>query len=303
MRRLTLCIAVAAVAAAIAAPAASAHKLPVIYNAVTGVVGVVNPNASPPGANDWNCKPTAQRPRPVVLLHGLGANMGENWSTLAPLLHNEGHCVFALNYGGNQFGLGRFFGFKPMEEQAVQLSAFIDRVLGATGASKVNIVGHSQGGVMPRYYLKNMGGATKVDRFVGLAPNSHGTTGAGILYLAARTFPAIADGIVFEVCESCRQHLKGSQFMADLNAGGDTVPGVTYTVVGTKYEEAVTPYRTQFLTGPNVTNITVQQNCAINFSEHISVAFDRRALGFVLKGLDPRAKNPPCVLSLPLLGG
>ena len=49
-------------------------------------------------------------------------------------------------------------------------------MLAATGAAKDSIVGHSQGGMMPRYYLKFLGGAAKVDALVGLAPSNHGTT-------------------------------------------------------------------------------------------------------------------------------
>ena len=49
-------------------------------------------------------------------------------------------------------------------------------MLGATGAAKVDIIGHSQGGMMPRYYVKNLGGAAKVDDLIGLSPSNHGTT-------------------------------------------------------------------------------------------------------------------------------
>ncbi|MFD1045711.1 esterase/lipase family protein [Kibdelosporangium lantanae] len=43
--------------------------------------------------------PSATHPDPVVLVHGASANMTENWQTLAPLLANNGYCVYALTYG------------------------------------------------------------------------------------------------------------------------------------------------------------------------------------------------------------
>ena len=49
-------------------------------------------------------------------------------------------------------------------------------MLAATGAAKVSMVGHSQGGMMPRYYIKFLGGASKVDDLVGLSPSNHGTS-------------------------------------------------------------------------------------------------------------------------------
>ncbi|GAA2932476.1 hypothetical protein GCM10020221_30310 [Streptomyces thioluteus] len=63
-----------------------------------------------------------------------------------------------------------------MAKSAEQLSAYVDRVRAATGAGKVDLVGHSQGGMMPRYYLDFLGGGPKVNSLTGLAPSSHGTT-------------------------------------------------------------------------------------------------------------------------------
>jgi len=39
--------------------------------------------------------------------------------------------------------------------------------------------------MMPRYYLKNLGGAGKVGALIGLAPSNHGTTLNGLLTLAS----------------------------------------------------------------------------------------------------------------------
>src|SRR6478752_1028211 len=145
--------------------------LPVIWNGVYGYAHT-SPSASPPGANDWSCKPTAAHPRPVVLVHGTFADMSNSWQAISPLLKNNGYCVFALNYGDyNGSGAIGVYGVDDVRNSAKELSAFVDNVLTSTGASEVDMVGHSQGGMMPRYYLKFLGGAEKVHTLVGLSPS------------------------------------------------------------------------------------------------------------------------------------
>ena len=97
---------------------------------------------SPPGANDWSCQPSEDHPYPVVLVPGTFESMAKNWSTLSPRLKNQGYCVFALNYGETN-GLDAT---GPVAESAKELAPFVDAVLAATGAKKVDLVGHSQGG-------------------------------------------------------------------------------------------------------------------------------------------------------------
>ena len=96
----------------------------------------------------------------------------------------------------------------------------------------------------------------------------------------------------------------GSSFLANLNAGGDTVPGVTYTVIESKYDEVVTPYTSAFLSGPNVKNITIQNQCPLDFDGHIGIAYDHIALQDMLNALDPaHTSNPFCTLIAFDLGG
>src|SRR5690625_178150 len=53
----------------------------------------------PAAVNDWQCVPTPEHPRPVVLVHGLTGSASTNWAALAPKFIDEGYCVYALTYG------------------------------------------------------------------------------------------------------------------------------------------------------------------------------------------------------------
>jgi triacylglycerol esterase/lipase EstA (alpha/beta hydrolase family) len=213
--------------------------------------------------------------------------------------------VFALNYGqepGLHIGLpgaAETGGVGPVADSAGQLSVFIDRVLTATGAAKVDIVGHSQGGMMPRYYLKFLRGAAKVATLVALAPSNHGTTVDGLAAL-----PGVPQLLGAGLGPSVTDQIAGSAFLTKLNAGGETVPGVRYTVIETTDDEVVTPYTSAFLTGPDVTNLTLQQQCPLDTSDHLAISFDANALRDVLNALDPtHASQPACRATLPINGG
>ena len=222
-----------------------------------------------------------------MLVHGTFANRFDNWLSMSPALKAAGYCVFALNYGGSGGEPLGIYATGPIERSAQQLADFVARVRAATGAAKVSIVGHSQGGMMPRYYLKYLGGASVVDDLVGLAPSNHGTTNpfappAGVL------------------CPACAQQAAGSPFLSNLNAGDETPGNVSYTVIATRYDEVVTPYTSDFLAGTNTTNVLLQDRCRLDFSEHLAVAFDPPAIQWTKNALgrtgpaDPGFR-PACV--------
>ena len=242
---------------------------------------LVFPEPAPEGANNFACKPTAQHPEPVVLVHGLGATASENWHFLAPYLAQQGFCVFAKTYGEDPRWPSRG-GFAPMERSAAELSAFVDQVLTATGATKVDLVGHSEGAIMPRWYLKFLGGAAKVDHFVGWAGPNHGTDIQGLTDLRT-AFPGW-DGYMGSSCGSCPEFMPGSDFLTKLNAGDETPGKVKYTVIATKYDEVVTPYKTSFLDG--ATNILLQDVDATDYAGHVALAWDPTTFELTLKALN-----------------
>jgi pimeloyl-ACP methyl ester carboxylesterase len=283
---------------------------PVLFSAASvGPNPIFDPTASPAGANNWSCKPSAQHPDPVVLVHGAGATMAENWSTMAPLLADNGYCVFALTYGLDP-GESYVGGLEPMEVSSQELASFVDKVLATTGAAKVDLVGHSEGTVMPQYYLKRLGGAAQVNRYVALAPLYQGTTLYGVsagIHAFETYLPAVAapiESAVGSVCGSCQEFLSGSPFLTSLYSDGVyAVPGVTYTTIMTRYDEAVVPYTSGELDAPNATNIVVQDQCPFDFSEHATLAWDPVVGQDILNALDPSEAQPvPCTLVLPGIG-
>jgi pimeloyl-ACP methyl ester carboxylesterase len=218
-----------------------------------------------PGSASAACQPTTSHPYPVILVHGTFANQALSWNALRPLLEADGFCVFSLDYGNNATG--------PMAQSGDTVAAFARKVLAQTGAAKVSFVGHSQGGSLSRYVAQDKGLLAQTDDIVGLAPSSHGTT-------AALAGPAALLG-----CAACGDQAAGSPFMQALNAPPEAPGPVSYTVVSTRYDEVVTPYQSQALTGDTVTNVVLQDRCGDDHTEHVGIVYDPVALQWARNAL------------------
>lgn len=275
------------------------------------------PRLAPVGTNDWNCRPTAEHPTPVVLIHGTWENAYDNWSGMSPELKQDGYCVFALNFGDagldTRGGLGsalpNAFGTKDVADSAGEIATFVDAVREATGADKVDLVGHSQGGLVSRQYLKFNGGAEKVRKVVTLGATNHGTTLSGIGTLdrfVGSLGLQLDPALTWLVGSSGMQQVYGSDIVNGVNEGGDTLPGIDYTVIATKYDEVTSPYTSSFLTagpGATVKNITVQDGCAADHSDHISMTYSPRVVDLVRNALTPgSAGTPRCTPNSPIMG-
>lgn len=262
--------------------------------------------ASAPGENLWSCRPTARHPRPVVLVHGTGGNAATNWVTYAALLANHGYCVFALTYGvapqtaASPVAIG---GMGDIRDSARQLQAFVTRVLRTTGARQVDLIGHSQGTLMPNYWVRFLGGARFVHDYISLAPLWHGE-GAGVFDLQGSGAAGAPSGSAVPVCTACEQMSAGSAFMTAMRRGPIAAPGVHYTNIVTRYDDVVVPYTSGIQTGyRNMRNVALQDVCANDFSDHLEIASSPNAAQLVLNLLDPAHARPVvCRTTLPVNG-
>ncbi len=287
-----------------------AGPLKVPYDFFSGVGPELrHPGGALPGANRWDVPPASEHPTPVILMHGTAGGAQTNWGTYVPLLTNEGFSVFTMTYGALDhvmWPLSALGGMKRIEDSAVQFGHFVEKVLAATGASQVDVVGHSQGTIVPNYWAKFLGGADRIRRYVSLAPLWNGTE---TLLRTHTLYGEVASRLGFRLalpCYSATQMLVGSDFIAKLNSGGGPyVPGIEYTNISTSRDEVVRPYTSgQVPGGPAdaVTNIVVQQDCSRDRSDHLAICGSRRASLMVLNALDDGDRAVPCEIVVPFFG-
>jgi triacylglycerol esterase/lipase EstA (alpha/beta hydrolase family) len=254
------------------------------------------------GFDDWSCKPSAAHPEPLVLLHGLGGNGPGNYSFLGPFLAAKGYCAFSLTYGQATPAIP-VGGTVSIVQSSAEIEAFIDQVRASTGAAKVNIVGHSEGGFQSIYGPKVRGYAGKVAKVVALAPPTHGTTFGGLVsvgdYLGLRP---LVDQVLRDFgCPACDEIIVGGSAVQQLTAGPIAQPGVKYTVIASRFDALVTPHETSFIRESGVKNEFVQDTCPLDPVGHVGLAFDPSVAQLVANALDPaHAQSVICGFGPPL---
>ncbi len=276
---------------------------------------LLNPGGTLPGANDWHRPLSSAHPNPVILMHGTAGGAQTNWGLYVPLLVRQGYSPFTLTFGAVNtapWPLSALGGMAPIEDSAAQFGAFVDKVLAATGADRVDVAGHSQGTLVPDYYAKVLGGAEKIGRYVSLAPLWQGTEVFTNKLAGPIEFHIALDVAHHVRFASAPQMICGSKFLEELNSGGGPyVPGIRYVNISTRYDEFVRPYTSGQVPGganDDVINIVVQDTCDRDFSDHLAIAGSQRAATMVLNALDGSddpahgPRDVPCELVPPILG-
>ncbi|TCP50881.1 alpha/beta hydrolase family protein [Tamaricihabitans halophyticus] len=244
--------------------------------------------------NEAGCT-DASRANPVVLVHGT-ADTARAWQpAMVPELVARGFCVYSYDYGAMLTTFGQVNGVAPVRESVSTLKDVVDRVLRATGAAEVDLVGHSQGGMLGLNYLKFRGGADKVRNFVGLAPVTHGTDLNGWVKLtnASVVGRPLTEFLLNGFCASCTEMQADSDSVRRLNTGPIAQAGVRYTVIATRSDQTATPAgKASFIDEPGVRNSYVQDECSGKRLRHEQLPADPAVVRMVSNTLAPGASGP-----------
>jgi triacylglycerol lipase len=199
---------------------------------------------------------------PVVMIHGyLGGSW--QWLDMKQDLIRRGwpeEYLFAIDYSDN-VGCN--------ERNAQELKEFVEEVLRRTGKDKVDIIAHSMGGLSARYYIKFLGGVTRVRDFVSLGSPHQGT-------LAAYFGIATCGG---------QQMVPGSDFLRRLNEGDPTPPPVRYTSIWSTGDEACVPnWECSYLPGARMEKVLLVGHLMLMYD-------DFQVLPKVIEALNGGGKN------------
>jgi triacylglycerol lipase len=184
--------------------------------AAVAAAGVLLALQAPGPAQASSSSPFDSAGNPILFVHGYSGD-ATNWYTMANRFTADGWPSTYLDqwsYDSRQSNA----------TTAQQLSAEVDRLLAATGATKVDIVSHSMGGLSSRYYLKNLGGTSKVDAWVSLGGPNHGTDSANSCFDA-----------------SCTEMRIGSSFLAALNSADETPGSPRYATWWSPCDAVINP--------------------------------------------------------------
>ena len=161
---------------------------------------------------------------PILFVHGWSESESV-WSTMISNFTREGWTSSELNnwrYNTSQSNV----------RTASEVKTKVEEILRRTGATKVDMITHSMGALNTRYYIKNLGGTEKVEKWVSLGGPNHGTTTA-------------------EACseQSCVEMRIGSEFLTRLNEGDETPGTVAYATWWSSCDEVINPHESVLLTG------------------------------------------------------
>ena len=218
---------------------------------------------------------TANRLEPVLLNPATGVTPDENYSWNYERAFNAQHrpwCAVTMPYDT----LGDI-------QTAAEYGVYAVRQEFAMAHRRIAVVGHSQGGMSMRWWLRFWPDTrAMVDDVIGMAGTNHGSTVRSSCGNGLKCPPA------------SWQQAAGSNFVEALNSGTETFAGISYTEIYTHTDEVVQPNTTAanstsaVRTGAGrITNVATQSICPLALYEHFLIGtVDPVAYALVIDALD-----------------
>ena len=236
--------------------------------------------ASDPSGGALACSGELAGTQPVLLVHGTGVTPTENWSwsyasDLPKRTRADGVpfsvCMVTLPDRA----------LNDIQESATYVVDAVERMHAASG-TKVSILGHSQGGLVPRWALRWWPELRPmVDDVISLGTPHHGTV--------------TADNTGPYTCEACWQMRTDSQLIEALNSWDETPGDISYTSIYTRFDELVQPAESAVYdtgaSGSNSFSMAIQDAgvaCSARPTDHLGLAGDAVAHVLVMGALNNR---------------
>ncbi|MBI5393406.1 alpha/beta fold hydrolase [Candidatus Woesearchaeota archaeon] len=144
-------------------------------------------------------------------------------TTCAQLQYSENPIVLRASYYSLENSL-------EIEQYAKSIKKMIDKIKYCTGAEKVDIVTHSMGGIITRYYIQNYDNAS-IRKFIMLTPPNHGK-----LYNIGKISDYLIDEGESRFAIDFIQLSENHNLMKQLNKD-ETIPGIDYYTIAGKIDE------------------------------------------------------------------
>jgi triacylglycerol esterase/lipase EstA (alpha/beta hydrolase family) len=197
------------------------------------------------------------RRAPVLLVPGTNLDPGSNfgWNYMRAL-RNELRPYCAVTLPHHAMGDVQVAG-----EYVVHALRTVARRAGR----RVDVLGYSQGGMLPRWALRFWPGTRRLVRnLAALDPSNHGTLDS--------------EGLCQASCPPAYwQQASGARFIAALNSRAETFRGIHYTVIYSRDDEVVFPNldargSSSLHTGRGrIVNVAVQDVCPGHVADHLAM--------------------------------
>jgi triacylglycerol lipase len=161
-----------------------------------------------PGTDDRGAHNT------VLLVHGFH----DSAVSMEPMRR----WLIARGWKASAVSLSPSDGTATLEDLAKQLANYVSESFPAD--QKIDLVGFSMGGLVCRYYVQRLNGASRVDKLITVSSPNHGT------WLAAMSKKP-----------GCLEMRPSSTFLASLNRDTDSLADVLYTSIWTPLDLMIVP--------------------------------------------------------------